>query len=193
MLLKGFANVLILAIAGLCFAQPAMQATQRSAAPDWTGTWVIQESGNQKKNSSAVGSTTLVISQSGPELKITRKFLQAGTETVQELMYYTDERGESNPTSNGKGTLNSNTRQRGNKLIVRFLLPASTVNKNTVVNERIDEWKLSSDGKTLTQTSSFKSSSSATDASNNSYRTPREPNVFASPLRWKEKKVFKRI
>ena len=192
MLLNGFAGLLILAIAALCFAQPVPQARKRSSAQDWTGTWVLQKS-DEKKNPSAVGSTTLVISRSGPEIQITRKSWQAGTETIQKLTYYTDERGESNPTSDGKGRLNSNTRQRDNKLFIRFVLPASNVNKTTVVHERIDEWKLSSDGKTLTQTSSFKASSSASDAGNNPYRTPREPNVFASPLRWKEKKVFKRI
>jgi hypothetical protein len=194
MVKKKFASLLIFAIASICVALPERQANQRSGTPDWNGTWVLQKSDDGKNKSSQVtGNVTLVISQTGQEIKIARKHHETSNETVQELTYYTDGRGEMNPTSDGKRSLKSNTKQTDNKLIIRFSMPSSTINKTAIVNERIDEWKLSSDGQTLTQTSSFTSSSSASDASHNPYGSPRAPNILASPLRWKEKRIFKRI
>jgi hypothetical protein len=191
---KEFATVLIFAIATLFFAVPQTQSNQRSSTPAWSGTWMLQKSDDGKnKNSQLTGNVTLVISQIGQEIKITRKRHDTGNEIVQELTYYIDGRGEINPTTDGKRTLKSNTKQSDNKLIIRFSLPSTTVNNRAVVNERIDEWKLLSDGRTLTQTSSFTSSSSESDASNNPYGSPRALNILASPLRWKAKNIFKRI
>jgi hypothetical protein len=192
MLKKTFASLLLFAMALFCFASPAGQVNQGSLQ-DWNGTWALKRSdGGKNKNSQATGHVTLVISQTGPEIKITRKRHETGKETVQELTYYTDGRGEMNPTFDGKHTLKSNTRQKDDKLIIRFSLPSSTVNKRAMVNERIDEWKLSSDGKTLTQTSSFSSSPSSGDASN-PYGRPATPELFLPRLHWREKNTFKRI
>ena len=192
-LVKKSASLLILAIAPLCFAFPEGQVNRLSNTPEWNGTWVLQKPDDGKKSSQVSGNVSLLISQTGQQIKITRKLHENGNETVQELTYYTDGRGEANPTTDGRRTLKSNTKLRDNKLIIRFSLPSSTVNRRAIVNERIDEWKLSSDGRTLTQTSSFTISSSDSDASNNPSSSPRAPNILASPLRWKEKKVFKRI
>jgi tetratricopeptide (TPR) repeat protein len=197
-------------------APPEEQVNRRSNTPEWNGTWVLQKLDDGKKSSRETGNITLLISQTGQQIKITRKLHQHGTETVQELTYYTDGRGEVNPATDGWRMLKSNTKLRENKLIIRFSMPSSTVDRRAIVN-KIDEWKLSSDGRTLTQTSSFSSSSAESDASNNPFGSsgapnilaslrreekgasndpfgsPGAPNILASPLRWEEKKVFNRI
>jgi hypothetical protein len=115
-----------------------------------------------------------------------------GKETLQDLTYYTDGRGEANPSTDGKRTLRSTTQLRNNKIVIKFS-PSTTVNRLSMVNERVEEWKLSSDGQTMTQTTSFTSSSSANDASNNPFGSPRVTDFPASPLRWKAIRVFKRV
>lgn len=185
--------VVLAALAPLCFAFSQQQVSRLSKAPQWNGTWVLQKPNDGKKNSQLKGNVTLVISQTHQQMRVIRKLNENGNETVHELTYYTDSRGEANPTSDGKRTLKSITKFSDHKLIIRFSLPSNTVDRRVVVNDRTEEWKLSSDGRTLTQTSSFTISSSDSDASNNPYGSPRTPNIFASPLRRTEKKVFKRI
>ncbi|HET6892406.1 MAG TPA: hypothetical protein VFH31_14990 [Pyrinomonadaceae bacterium] len=188
---KIIASLLIFAAAHFCLASE--QAQQGIVKPDLNGMWVLEETQSRKNDGSQANvATTLVISQTRQEIKITRKIHEKGKERVQQLTYYSDARGETNPTSDGTDSLKSNTKWSGKKLIIRFLIPSNTVNRNAVVNERVDEWKLSDDGQKLTQTSSFTSSSSATDASNSPYSSPRGPNIFSSPLRWKETRTYKR-
>jgi len=190
---KKLASLLIFAIVPLCFVLPQAQVNRRPNTAQWSGTWVLQNHDDRKKNSQLTGNVTLVISQTGQQVKITRNLRENGNETVQELTYYTDGRGEANPTTDGKTMLKSDTKISNNKLSIRFSLPSRIVNERAIVNERLDEWKLSSDGMILTQTSSFTSSSSDSDASNNPFGRPKAPNILASPLRWKVKRVFKRI
>ena len=191
---KIIASLLIFAASPFCFGLPSKQAQQGIVKPDLNGMWVLNETQTQKNNGSQANvATTLVISQTGQEIKITRKIHEKGKERVQQLTYYSDGRGETNPTSDGTNSLKSNTRWSGKKLVIRFLTRSNTVNRNAVVNERVDEWKLSDDGQKLTQTSSFTSSSSATDASNSPHSSPRGPNIFASPLRWKETRIYKKL
>ena len=156
--------------------------------------WVLDETQSRKNDGSQANvATTLVISHIGQEIKITRKIHEKDKEKVQQLAYYSDGRGETNPTSDGTDSLKSNTKWSGKKLIIRFSTRSNTVNRNAVVNERVDEWKLSDDGQKLTQTSSFTSASPATDASNSPYSSPRTRNISASPLRWNETRTYKKI
>jgi hypothetical protein len=185
--------VMLTALAPLCFGFSLQQVNRQSNARPWNGTWVLQKSNDGKKNSQGIGTVTLVILQTDQQIRVIRKQKEKGDETVQQLTYYTDGRGEANPTTDGKRTLKSISKLSDQKLIIRFSLPSNTVDRRVVINDRTDEWKLSSDGMTLTQTSSFTISSSDIDASNNPYGRPRAPNIFASPLRRTEKKVFKRI
>ena len=155
---------------------------------DFSGKWSLESKGGNKVTGDK---TTLVISQSGPEIKIVQESSQGGTS--QQLTYYADGRGETNPSDAGGQQFRSVTSWKKNALVIKFSLPSTRVNNNVVVNERIDEWTMSKDGQSLTQTSSFTSSSSTTDASLNPHGSPRSMNPLKTPLKWKEKKSYKKL
>ena len=186
---KSLFSLLLITIASLCLASSARSDNQQADPNNLSGTWVLQKS---EPGNKSIEKMTLAIFDIGAEIKITRRFLQDGAEKVQELVYYTDGRGELNPTLDGKRTVSSYTKRRKNTVIVKFALQTGTLIDNRVVNERVDEWKLASDAQTLTQTSSFTTSFSESDASHNPHSSPREPNIFSTPLRQKQKNVFKR-
>jgi len=155
---------------------------------DFSGKWSLE---SKNGNNVTGDKTTLTISQTGPEIKVVQESSQGGT--PRELTYYADGRGETNPSDSGGQPFHSVTSWKKNALVIKFSLPSTRANNNVVVNERIDEWTISKDGRTLTQTSSFTSSSSTTDASNNPYGSPRSPNLLKTPLKWKEKRSYKRL
>ena len=155
---------------------------------DFSGKWSLaSKEGNKVTGDKA----TLIISQRGPEIKVVQESSQGGTS--QQLTYYADGRGETNPSDSGGKTFHSVTTWKKNALVIKFSLPSTRANNNVVVNERIDEWSMSKDGQTLTQTSSFTSSSSTKDASINPHGSPRAMNPLKTPLKWKEKKSYKRL
>jgi len=107
------------------------------------------------------------ITQHGPEFKISRTDLINGQPVEREFIYYTDGRGETNsttvwlstspdPKSTQRNTdeTKSRTRWSGNKLITSSRI-RSLLGGRVVEYELVDEWKLSADGKTLTQTTKF--------------------------------------
>ena len=154
----------------------------------FSGKWSLESKDGNKVTGDK---TTLIISQSGPEIKVVQESSQGGT--PRQLMYYADGRGETNPSDSGGKTFHSVTSWKKKALVIKFSLPSTRANNNVVVNERVDEWTMSKDGQTLTQTSSFTSSSSTTDASNNPYGSPRSMNPLKTPVKWKEKKSYKRL
>ncbi len=156
---------------------------ERKGSPDLSGTWVLQ---------SGDADITLVIEQVGAEIRVTRNVKRSGSVETLDTIYYCDERGEVNPAEGNK-TLKSATKWKGEKLIVRFSLPQTRSGNYPVVNERVDEWVISADRKTLTQTSTLTSRSAQTDASANPHSSPRFPDMLATPLRRTEKRVFKRV
>jgi hypothetical protein len=123
---------------------------------------------------------------------MTRKTNTGGQADLLESTYYSDGRGEVNPAI-GNITLKSVTKWKGEKLIVKFSLPQTRSGNLPIVNERVDEWGISSDGKTLTQITTFTSVSSHTDASTNPSASRRIPDMLARPIRRVEKKVFERV
>jgi hypothetical protein len=88
-----------------------------------------------------------------------------GQLTAQDFVYYTDGRGETNPpllaltTNPGvnrqadvKDATKSKTSWSGNKVVTRSTL-RNLIGGHLLEFEIIDEWKLSTDGKTLSETS----------------------------------------
>jgi hypothetical protein len=155
---------------------------------DFSGKWSLE---SKNDNKVAGDKTTLVISQTGPEIKVVQESSQGGTQ--REFTYYADGRGETNPSESSGQPFKSVTSWKKKALIIKFSFPSTRANNNVVVNERIDEWTMSKDGQTLTQTSSFTSSSSTTDASSNPHGSPRSPNLLKTPFKWKEKRAYKRL
>ena len=152
-----------LACATIFLLQPAPQARWRKSTPDLSGTWLL----NVKKSNS-VGLTTrpdlpIKISHQDPELRITLTSEANGQRVERQSVYFTDGRGEENqatamltmnpnapPRDPQKGT-KSTTRWSGNKIVTRSMLQLQAGGR-VIEFELVDEWKLSSDGKTLTQT-----------------------------------------
>lgn len=182
-----FFVLLVLSVASqLGFVSIQSESKQRT---DFSGKWSLKSKNGKK----VVGDkTTLIISQSGPEIKVMQESSPGGTPQQRELTYYADGRGETNPSDSGK-PFHSVTSWKKNALVIRFTLPSTRANNNVVVNERIDEWTVSKDGQTLTHTSSFTSSSSTTDASSNPHGSPRSMNPLKTPFRWKETKSYNRL
>jgi hypothetical protein len=172
-ILRNVISIVVILVGLSSFA--AAQQTELS------GTWVLES----KKDPE----TTLVISESGPEIKITQTQRQNGNAVTSEQIYFADGRGETNASPNGKIQLRSTSQRRGRKLIVKFSLAQTRANNLLIANDRIDEWTISKDGKTLKQTSSMHTSPQPGDVSSN----PSGPTVLSSPLNWEQTRVFKRV
>src|SRR6266550_9215081 len=162
--MKTFVTVhaLILVFA-LGMPAPADQKTAKSR-PDLTGTWLLDPS-RSNVGPSRTPDRPLKITHHDPEFRITRMIEHNGQVTGQDLIYYTDGRSETNPTTmflststdmnpqgHDKDVTKSKTSWSGNKLVTRSSL-RSLIAGRVLQFEIVDEWKLSQDGKTLTQTS----------------------------------------
>ncbi len=159
-------------VSGCCFILIFVLGTSRAqqkqntvkSKPDLTGTWLLDPS-RSNVGPSRTPDRPLKITHHDPELKITRMVEHNGQVTGQDLIYYTDGRGETNPTTmflststdvnpqaHDKDVTKSKTTWSGNKLVTRSSL-RSLIAGRALEFDIIDEWRLSQDGKTLTQTS----------------------------------------
>ncbi|MDQ1637281.1 MAG: hypothetical protein QOF62_620 [Pyrinomonadaceae bacterium] len=142
------------------------QAAPKSPKPksDFSGTWLL-DTAKSNVGSSATPDQPLKITHRDPEFRITRMVASNGQLTGRDFVYFTDGRGETNPTivflststdvhaqGHDKDVTKSRTTWSGNKLVTRSTV-RGPVSGRSLEFEIIDEWKLSSDGKTLTQTS----------------------------------------
>src|SRR5258706_9933078 len=85
----------------LCSAQNIGTSPTAQGQADFKGTWVLDDS-NGKSNKTKRSSSrevTLVITHHEPEIRIARNFKEKGHERIDEVVYYSDGRGETNPTS----------------------------------------------------------------------------------------------
>ncbi len=156
-------------IFGWAFAGLAQDKHKTESKPDLSGTWLLDRSKSNVRKSGKTPSkpdTPLKITHREPELKINRAFDVKGQTVMRDLICYTDGRGETNPAgiflTDGRANLDpadrekdltkSKTRWSGNKLVTHSIL-RSFLGGHLVEYELIETWKLSSDGKTLTQTS----------------------------------------
>ena len=132
--------------------------------PNLSGLWML----DRKKSNIGPGPYTdlpLEISHHDPEFRVVRRFQWNGEMKVQDSIYYSDKRGETNPTTMfmGADTPGSNMRAleqqktssttgwKDDQLVVRSLV-RSQLRGRMLEFEVIDEWKLSRDKNTLTQT-----------------------------------------
>jgi len=141
---------------------PALAQKQKivKSKPDFSGTWLLDPA-KSNVGSSAKSDQPIKISHHDPEFRITRMVESNGRVTGREFVYYTDGRGETmflsthtymNPQRHE--VTRSKTIWSGNKLITHSRSPGrSLIGGQLLEFEIIDEWKLSTDGKTLTQTS----------------------------------------
>lgn len=145
----------VLSFTLLCPGSNIGNGSQKKAPPDLSGTWQLEKSkGNYVKYSGLKpeADLILIIFHADPEIKVTRKSLWRGEERIQELIYYSDERGERGSTFINGLEGKSRSRWDGNKFVTRFTATSKNIGRGGVNFDVIQEWKLSDDGKTLTQT-----------------------------------------
>jgi hypothetical protein len=158
--------VSICALISLCFVIASAQGKQKTvkAKPNFTGKWLLDRA-KSNVGSSVSPEQPIKIVHHDPELRITHMANRDGQIVAVKVVYYTDGRGETNPATSfvsagtdmdpqrhDKDVTKSKTTWSGNKLVTRSTLSNSTGGR-LLEFEVIDEWKLSTDGKTLTQTS----------------------------------------
>jgi hypothetical protein len=156
--------VLILACTLTAFAQGDKKNGNVLKKPDPTGSWMLDPK-RSNVGKSAQPDLPLKITYRDPELRIKRIYDHNGQTVEREFIYYSDGRGETNPATMILSTTpdknardldnqvtNSKTRWNGNKLVTRSII-RNPIAGHMLEFEFIDEWKLSEDGKTLTQTS----------------------------------------
>ena len=178
---KVIVGLWLLACAGLCLGQ---KRSAPQSHPDLSGTWRLDKTrGNYRRYNPEVadGGLTLVVTQAEPEIRIARKFVLEGQERTQALVYYTDGRGEANPTMMTNDLIRTETKWQGRKLVTRFTT-RNTLRGVTVDVDTTETWALSADGQTLTVTTSV--------------APPRgsQPNLIFVPADLEDiKKVFTRV
>lgn len=132
---------------------------------DISGKWLLDA---KKSNAGDFGKrdTPVVIVYNDPELRITRTLERNGQTLERDFVYYTDGRGETNMalirlTTNtrkvtaadiDKEVIKSKTTRQRDKIVIRAT-GRNMAGTLVLEYEMVDEWKLSRDGKTLTQTS----------------------------------------
>jgi hypothetical protein len=138
-------------------------AHAQQAKPDLSGTWELdRKRSNVGRSHSADAPEQIKITYAEPELRIVRTTFAKGQRQEIQFAYYTDGRGETNPTTawlttNPGSTFDrpaetkSRTNWSGEKVLTRsrFQSEAGGV---VLIFEITVEWRLSRDGKTLTQT-----------------------------------------
>ena len=150
--------VFVTALVGTCFGQ----ATKSETKPDFTGTWEVDlaRNGGAASHKPAIPPMQIKITHGDPEFKIRRKVIIDDQIQETELIYFTDGRGEINlgPDCLGQRTTGSRPKQpatttsktswSGNKIVTR----SQCGSRSTQEIKETVEWRLSPNGRTLTQT-----------------------------------------
>ena len=154
-------------------------SAQAQSVPNLSGTWELIEFNGSKKSKQPPDKfpgLTLVISQEGSEIRITKKRTKRGIQTVQDYSYYTDGRGEKNDGrievwGEDVHGLDSVSGWQKNRLVTQYdrNVTLQTGSKTTtgprpgpgeysIVNSSVsgtDEWRLGRDGLTLVMTTAI--------------------------------------
>ncbi len=165
-LLKDLVKAFCLVLTSALLTSPApAQGKQRTtkSKPVLTGTWLLDRA-KSNVGPPLAPDQPLKIVHHDPELRIPHLIQSNGQSTEKDFVYYTDGRSETNPTitflSTGtdmnrpgtdKDVTKSKTKWEGDKLVTRSTL-RSVAGGRPLEFDIIDEWKLSRDGKALTQT-----------------------------------------
>lgn len=133
--------------------QGSDKAKTDAAKPDFSGTWLrdnAKSSGLQGVLADAA--LTMVIVHHDPELKISRSIKFNDQERSQDVAYYTDRRGETNPSTFSRADLKSKTKWDKNKIESRASWSIMSRSGEPSDFDLTEKWELTPDGKTLTDT-----------------------------------------
>jgi hypothetical protein len=148
---------LLTALLTLCLSAVAA-GDGKKKHPDFSGTWRIDRAksdfGGFEDKPLAKADSTLVVEHRDPELKIKRTLSLNGQEEVKEFAYYTDGRGETNQATLGVGEVKSKTRWDGDKVVAEAKITRRGQGGPYTLNVT-QKWQVSSDGKTLTNTTNI--------------------------------------
>lgn len=151
------ANVFTSILLATCLSA-GHQNDKKKATPNFSGTWVLNKSrsslGRFGQGPFANAELTLVILHDEPELKITRKTTLNGTERGQEMVYYSDGRGETNAAAFGNNEVKTKTKWEGTKLVSKSSISRS-FRRETFFTDTSERRELSEDGRSLTITVSI--------------------------------------
>ena len=131
---------------------------------DFSGTWQLDRSksdfGEWSDKPLAKADSTLVVEHRDPELKVRRTLSLNGQEEVKDFAYYTDERGETNQATLGVGEVKSKTKWDGDKVVSEAQIKRRGQSGPYELNVT-QKWQVSSDGKTLTNTTNISNETGA--------------------------------
>ena len=165
---KSVSAALITLIAILVLSDAAKgQSGKPQNKPDFSGTWLLDAKKSNTDGLTSRPDLPITISHQDPEFKVVVSSESGGKISQRDFVYFTDGRGEMNEatsliTSNpaafkpedlrNKKT-ESKTKWSGDKVVTRTRMRLSVTGAQSVEFEQVEEWKLSKDGKVLTQTS----------------------------------------
>lgn len=129
------------------FAQNGKNKTDEQVKPDFSGTWVL----NDSKSNNVGYDLTLTVVHRDPEMKVTKTYNLKGAKKIVEQIYYTD--GRKMPdTAAGFSTISQEAYWQSGRLT--HTQQASRDAGKTIQQTITEKWELSIDGKTLTLTTS---------------------------------------
>ena len=155
---RKFSILLGLLIMIPCLARESKHELKIQGKPDFSGTWTLDMTSSRfdvPKSGMVYDSLTLIISHHDPKLELVRKIAKKKKQWTQNLIYYTDRRGETNPSFNQNETVQSKTYWEANTLITKGTASMPLAG-DVIMSDTSDRWELSADGRTLTQVSSYK-------------------------------------
>ena len=140
--------------------------SQPKSKPDFSGRWLLDQKKSDDSGLTTRPDLPIKINHQEPEFRVTRSSERNGQIVEHDFIYFTDGRGEENEatsllTTNPSGVKSddlknrvtkSKTKWSGNKIVTRALLRMDVAG-HFVEFEQVEEWKISEDGKVLTQTS----------------------------------------
>ena len=147
-----------------CAAAADVEEVGGKSHPDFSGTWRIDrpksDFGAFEGRPLSKADSTLVVAHRDPELKVTNTLGLGGQREVKEFTYYTDGRGETNQATIGVGEVKSKTKWDGDRVVseARVTRRSQTGPYELNVTQR---WQVSSDGKTLTNTTDIRNETDA--------------------------------
>lgn len=118
--------------------------------PNFSGTWQLTDTKNAARID-GYKETRIVVYQE-PEIKITIKFNKNNNEKTSETKYYSDGRGETNPSISDNQIFNTKTKWDGKALKVQRTKEITAPDNTKIKLTIIEKWEISKDGKTLTET-----------------------------------------
>jgi hypothetical protein len=121
--------------------------------PDLSGTWVMEEqSDSLKKALPELSALTLLIDHHEPEIRITKKFTLDNRQHEQELIYYSDGRGEENLTiKGGKSKVRTRTEWKSGVLVFRYPDYSANISGPSLVAEQVIQWQIKEGGTVIVE------------------------------------------